>query len=141
MGVSTAGGLFTMLPHLLSRGLYRIAPPPRRAVLPLPNTSSAKPSRGPQRTPSLFTNPVGTFLSPDVTPPGAGLPTPGTNSPTYAPGNSAPVSGFCANFTPFCVTGAYSGGDCPGTYKLRMKTACSPSRFGCISPAHVQRTP
>src|SRR4051812_6593904 len=130
-----------MLPHLLSRGLYRMDAPPRSAVLPLPNTSSANPSRGPQSTPGLLTNPVGTFLSPDVTPPGAGFPIPGTNSPTYAPGSSAPVSGFCANFTPFCVTGVYKGGACPGEYRLRINTDCSPALCGFISPAHVQRTP
>src|SRR5215469_14016081 len=98
MGVRMAGGLFTMLLHLLRRGLYRMAAPPRMAVLPLPNTSSANPSRGPHSTPGLLTKPVGTVLSPDVTPPGAGLPTPGTKSPTYAAGSRAPVRGFCAYF-------------------------------------------
>src|SRR6516164_247571 len=118
-----------------------MAAPPRIAVLPSPNTSSANPRRGPQSTPGWFTKPVGTFLSPDVTPPGAGLPTPGTKRPTYAPGSNAPVSGFCANRTPFCVTGTYRGGACPGTYRLRMNTDCCPGLFGYISPAQVQRTP
>src|SRR5215831_3010279 len=107
MGVRIAGGLFTMLLHLLRRGLYRMAAPPRIAVLPSPNTSSAKPRRGPHSTPGLLTKPEGTLLSPDTTPPGAGLPTPGTKSPTYAPGSTWPVNGFCAKRTPLTVIGAY----------------------------------